>query len=173
MEYKIDIYNGDENNRFVLGNKGKNTLFVIGLNPSTADNKTPDRTIRKVMGIAEGHKCDSFVMLNLYPQRATNPDNLHEKLDEQLFAQNLQEIKNTLSGVEKPLIFSAWGNKIEKRNYFKQCIKVIFEQIGNNAQWLKTGKLTTKGNPRHPLYAPYAWGLSDFDIKNYVEHLKF
>jgi|LSQX01.3.fsa_nt_gb hypothetical protein len=172
MDYRIDIYDGDEKNRFVLGNKGKKTLFVIGLNPSTADKNKPDRTISKVMGIAEGHKCDSFVMLNLYPQRATDPNRLHEKFDETLFKQNLQEIEKILKNVEKPLVFVAWGDKIGIRKYLYRCAKDIITCIGNNAIWLKTGKLTAKGNPRHPLYAQWAWGLSEFEVNNYVETFK-
>ena len=52
MEYKIDVYEIDENNlnRFALGRLSRKTLFVFGVNPSTADDKSPDRTIRKVMG---------------------------------------------------------------------------------------------------------------------------
>ncbi len=173
MEYNIDIYIGDTQNRFVLGKQGKTPLFVIGLNPSTADDKTPDPTMRKVMGIAERHKCDSFVMLNLYPQRTTNPNGLHEQLDEILFKQNLQEIIKTLNTVKKPFVFVAWGDNIGIRKYLYRCAKEIITQIGDNAVWLKTGALTKNGNPRHPLYARYEWGLSDFDFKNYVEHLKF
>lgn len=52
MEYKITHYKINSNNtcRFVLGSSGQKPLFVIGLNPSTADDKKPDRTIRRVIG---------------------------------------------------------------------------------------------------------------------------
>lgn len=172
MEY-IDIYQqGDETNRFVLGKQGRNPLFVIGLNPSTADVKKSDPTMRKVMGIAERFKCDSFVMLNLYPQRTTNPSDLHKELSGELFKQNLQEITKALSTVEKPLIFVAWGDNIGIRKYLYRCAKEIITQIGDNAVWLQTGALTKNGHPRHPLYANYDWALSGFDFKNYVEYLK-
>ena len=47
MEYIIDIYETDELNkyRFVLGSISEKTLFVFGINPSTADDKEPDPTI--------------------------------------------------------------------------------------------------------------------------------
>ena len=75
MEYLIDVYFTDaENNyRYALGYQSEKTLFVIGLNPSTACDKTPDNTIRKVMGFAERNGYASFVMFNLYPKRATYP----------------------------------------------------------------------------------------------------
>ena len=68
-EKEPDIYEGDENNRFVLGLKGKNPFIVFGVNPSTADKKNSDRTISKVIRFAKRYKCDGWIMLNVYPQR--------------------------------------------------------------------------------------------------------
>lgn len=44
MEYKIDIYEKDKDNlfRFALGSLSERTLFVFGVNPSTANDQTPD-----------------------------------------------------------------------------------------------------------------------------------
>lgn len=83
MEYLIDVYLTDaENNyRYALGYQSEKTLFVIGLNPSTACDKTPDNTIRKVMGLAEYNGYTSFIMLNLYPKRDTYPDDLPDEAD--------------------------------------------------------------------------------------------
>lgn len=53
--------------RYVLSKPGKNVLFVIGVNPSTANEEKPDPTMRKVIGFAEVNGFDGFVMLNLYP----------------------------------------------------------------------------------------------------------
>ena len=66
MTYDIKIYsNGPDNkSRFTLGTTGKNPLCVIGLNPSTADETTPDLTIKKVMIFAEQSGFDSFIMFN-------------------------------------------------------------------------------------------------------------
>ena len=92
MNYTINIYETDSENtaRFILGNKLEKPLFVVGLNPSTANEKVPDPTIRKVMGFAERKGFDSFVMLNLYPQRATNPNDLHQDIDNNLLSENLK-----------------------------------------------------------------------------------
>ena len=53
--YNPDIYHRNTNNscRYALGISGKNPLFVVGLNPSTADDQKPDQTIKKVMGFAQ------------------------------------------------------------------------------------------------------------------------
>ena len=62
---------GDAEVRYALIQKGNRMLFVVGLNPSTADTEKPDPTMQSVMRIAEYNGYDGFVMINLYPKRAT------------------------------------------------------------------------------------------------------
>ena len=52
MNYNVDIYETDDKSlyRFALGISSNKILFVFGLNPSTADNKDPDQTIKKIRG---------------------------------------------------------------------------------------------------------------------------
>ena len=80
----FDIYNGSETERYLLGTKGDKTLIVIGINPSTANKDVSDRTIARVMGHIERYGYDSFVMINIYPLRATDFDNLPNEFDENL-----------------------------------------------------------------------------------------
>ena len=94
MEYKIDIYDANElkNCRFALGKSSKNSLFIFGLNPSTADNNNPDQTIMKIMGFAEQNGYTGFVMLNLYgqprhPSRAPYQD--FQKMDMETYFKSL------------------------------------------------------------------------------------
>ena len=75
MDYK-PFQIGDKTNRFALVQEGQRTLFVIGLNPSTADSLTPDPTMKAVLRIAEYNHFDGFIMINLYPLRATEPSDL-------------------------------------------------------------------------------------------------
>ena len=60
--------------RYILGTKGKNPLICIGINPSTAEPDNLDNTLKSVERIAHGNGFDSFIMFNVYAQRATNPD---------------------------------------------------------------------------------------------------
>ena len=59
-----------ETHRYVLASRCVKTLVVIGVNPSTANEKYPDPTVRKVIGFAKLNNYDGFVMLNLYAQRS-------------------------------------------------------------------------------------------------------
>ena len=82
MDYQIKQMIGDEKtHRYVLASRCAKPLVVIGVNPSTANEKYPDPTVRKVMGFAELNNYDGFVMLNLYAQRSTNFKGVHNKRD--------------------------------------------------------------------------------------------
>ncbi len=51
----------------------KSPLIVIGLNPSTADERQDDPTIRRCINLAKREGCGSYVMLNLFAFRARDP----------------------------------------------------------------------------------------------------
>ena len=54
-----------ETHRYVLASRCVKTLVVIGVNPSTANEKYPDPTVRKVIEFAKLNNYDGFVVLNL------------------------------------------------------------------------------------------------------------
>lgn len=169
MKYDISIYDHSADNlsRFALGTNGTKPLFVIGLNPSTADDKKSDLTISKVIGFANRHGCDSFVMFNLYPQRATYPDKLPATVDSNLHNENISHILTALQDRDNISILAAWGETITVRQFFKKCLADIFAQTKNkNVKWLTIG-LTKSGHPRHPSRAGYCT-LTDFNIENYL-----
>ncbi len=65
------IYEADASNniRYVLGTKGSKTLICFGVNPSTATPDNLDNTLKSVERIISLNQYDSWIMLNLYPQR--------------------------------------------------------------------------------------------------------
>ena len=62
--------------RYILGTRGQNPLICIGINPSTAQPGALDNTLKSVERIAHGNGFDSFIMFNVYAQRATRPDDM-------------------------------------------------------------------------------------------------
>ena len=93
------IYETNEDNsaRFALGqvfNENGKTLFCFGINPSTACPSCLDNTICKVIKISKYNGYDNWIMLNIYPQRATNPNYMHLQCDENIIASNMLIIKN-------------------------------------------------------------------------------
>lgn len=170
ISYDIKIYetNSDNSCRFTLGTIGAKPLFIIGLNPSTADDKKPDLTITKVIGFAEQNEYDSFVMLNLYPQRTPYPNDLPETLNEKLYNENLAHILKVLGKYSAVSILAAWGETISVRPYFKTCLSDIYAKAKDlKANWLQIG-LTKSGHPRHPSRAPYG-KLENFDVEAYLQ----
>lgn len=173
MEYLIDVYLTDaENNyRYALGSLSEKTLFVIGLNPSTACDKTPDNTIRKVMGLAEYNGYTSFIMLNLYPKRDTYPDDLPDEDDKKILEENFSIIYELIKKEKKANILLAWGNNIFSRAYLLDSIKMIYKKLEScNPNWFQVGTLTKRGQPRHPLYVSYQ-AFTPIDMDDYLKTL--
>ena len=114
------IYHTDNNNsiRYTLGLTGSNPIICFGINPSTASPEKLDNTIRSVERLAFGNGFDSWIMLNLYPIRETNPDKLPINIDRELHQNNLFHIEKIVSS--RPLkIWAAWGTLIMKQKYMK------------------------------------------------------
>ena len=154
------LYLGDDTARFMLGEVGENPIICFGINPSTANDIKYDPTILKIRKIASENNCDSWVMLNLYPQRATNPNDMHKKADNDLKIKNYEVIRSVFNIYPNALTLASWGNAIEKRKYLKDCLKEILA-IAPDRKWVCRGKLTVKGNPRHQLYVPNNTKLQD------------
>ncbi|MBQ7354043.1 MAG: DUF1643 domain-containing protein, partial [Clostridia bacterium] len=109
--------------RYILGTVGQNPLICIGINPSTAAPDDLDNTLKSVERIARGNGFDSFIMFNVYAQRATNPDHMDQKLNEALHRENMLAFRWILERSGKyPAVWAAWGTIVEKRDYLKRCL---------------------------------------------------
>lgn len=155
FEDQVWIYKASEDdcNRYVLGIEGKNPLICFGINPSEARPGKPDPTIRSVSRIAQHNGYDSWIMLNIYPQRETDPDKIHQMLDTDISAENLYYIKEILQIYKPKELWAAWGNLITKRNFLKECFAEISELAKQHqCNWITFGGVNKSGHPRHPLY---------------------
>lgn len=159
--------------RYVLGTLGKSPLITIGINPSTAKPDDLDNTLKSVERIALHNGFDSFIMFNVYAQRATKPDDMDRLFNRRLHEENMKAFRYVLehSG-NNPVVWAAWGAIIEKREYLKECLADMIN-IGNEygARWVRTGKLSVKGHPHHPLYLKKDSVLESFGIESYIKML--
>jgi len=57
---------------------GQGCCVFIGLNPSTADHRNDDPTIRRCMGFARRWGYQKMVMINLFAYRTPHPAELNE-----------------------------------------------------------------------------------------------
>ena len=122
-------------------NGKKKTILFIGLNPSTADEKIDDPTIRRCINYAQNWGYGSLLMVNLFAYRATLPSELKN-------VKNPIGNDNDLHIIElskkADLAVAAWGNEGTLLNRDKEVKKIL-----PNLMCLKINK---SGQPSHPLY---------------------
>ena len=158
--------------RYILGTRGKNPLICIGINPSTAEPDNLDNTLKSVERIALGNGFDSFIMFNVYAQRATSPDDMEKAYNPLLHKENLEAFRYVLSISQRPAIWAAWGAIIEKRKYLPECVRdMVAAGQEYGATWHCAGAITKKGHPHHPLYLRKDEKIKPFDVKAYLDKL--
>ena len=127
--------------RYVLGRVGRHPLVCIGINPSTAQPGALDPTLKSVERLANANDFDSWIMFNVYPQRATDPT-----------------------------MWAAWGTLIEKRDYLPGLMReMVALTREKNIPWVTFGKRSKKGHPHHPLYLRKDSTPEPFDVENYLD----
>lgn len=155
--------------RYILGTRGQNPLICVGINPSTAAPDALDPTLQSVERIARSNGYDSFLMFNVYAQRATRPDDMEEICNLQLHEENRKAFRYLLSLSAQPAVWAAWGNIIMKRSYLMDCMRDFLDDgRAAGARWYTAGPLLKSGHPHHPLYLKRDTALLDFDIEAYL-----
>ena len=83
--------------RYILGTRGLKPLICVGINPSTAAPDALDPTLQSAQRIALNNGYDSFLMFNVYAQRATRPDDMEPTCNAALHAENRKAFRYLLS----------------------------------------------------------------------------
>ena len=160
--------------RYILGTRGEKPLICIGINPSTAAPDDLDNTLKSVERVALHNGYDSFIMFNVYAQRATNPDDMEPACNPELHRENMEAFDYALSldRAGAPAVWAAWGTIIEKRDYLPACVRDMI-RVGEarNAVWYSAGRRSKKGHPHHPLYLRKDSVLEPFDVAGYLDRL--
>lgn len=127
-----------------LWNKNRPHLMVIGLNPSTANEKQDDPTIRRCRNLAKELGYGGIVMVNLFAFRATNPRAMKIEPDPIGLRNNywLQYFAQYYNNAG--LILAAWGNHGSHMGRDREVVKLIDRPM------VCLGK-TKSGQPKHPL----------------------
>lgn len=137
----------------------RRVLWVM-LNPSTADASTDDPTIRRCAGFTERLGFESFVVVNLFALRATNPKSLltpANGADET----NDDHIARAANGAD--LIVVAWGANVRKPMLAHRPGEVIRILCATpRATPIVALGLLADGTPQHPLYMPYGFAPVPF-----------
>lgn len=134
------------------------TVTFIMLNPSTADGKADDPTIRRCVSFARAWGYDRMVVVNLFAYRATDPRALlalnHQ--DDPVGANNQSYIER-LTG-ERGIVVCAWGAHGAHLEQDETALGWVYP----HAKIFCLGR-TKEGHPRHPLYVPASQELEPFN----------
>lgn len=132
----------------------RGVLFIM-LNPSTADAKADDPTIRKCIGFARSWGYCSLTVANLYAWRATKPADLWaaEKAGHNIIGPENDARLIDLAHASD-MVVCAWGANPKAQERAKKLYDTLTcppHEIALNCL-----RLTEKtGAPEHPLYVPY------------------
>ena len=118
-------------------------VIFIGLNPSTADAREDDPTIRRCIGFAKNWGFGGIYMLNLFAFRATSPKEL-KKADNPIGPRNNKFLIGHIK--HNGLNIACWG----VQGSFMNREKTVIGLLGRNN--LSCLGLTQTGHPKHPLY---------------------
>ena len=159
--------------RYILGTRGRKPLICMGINPSTAAPDALDPTLQSAQRIALANGYDSFLMFNVYAQRATRPDDMEQSCNPVLHEENRKAFRYFLSLSPAPALWAAWGNIIEKREYLMDCLgDFAADAQAAGARWFTAGPPLKSGHPHHPLYLSRNSPLEPFDVEEYLDRLK-
>lgn len=136
-----------------LGDRQTNQLccFVM-LNPSTADAKINDPTVRRCIGYARGWGFGRLCVLNLYALRSTDPAALRpDPVAAAGDPENLATIMRIAA--KSDLVVLAWGVNPQKlAAEGERRDKTVVEALKKAGVSLHCLDTTKGGFPRHPLY---------------------
>ena len=162
--------------RYIFGTRGENPLICIGVNPSTAEPDDLDNTLKSVERIAAGNGYDSFIMFNVYAQRATRPDDMDRELDPRLHRANMDAFRYVLSGVGPGVAPRSGRPGARSSKSGPTCPPAC-------GIWSRSGRTTARagcarasapkrGHPHHPLYLRKDEKTVDFDVRGYLDSLE-
>ena len=159
----------EQTHRFALGRvaeaSGQRPPFIsICMNPSFADQTQSDKTVNRLIKASMDNDHHGWMMLNLYPERATNPSNL-SPYDPGLSKANCSVVSQQLRTFGVSEVHGAWGDlKHPTLQQAKVDVLETLDQLG--VRVFTFDGLTATGNPRHP--TPRGRGLQMAGTKRYL-----
>jgi len=140
----------DKKERYSLNrewDKSKNKILYIMLNPSLADDKNDDPTIRRLINFTKKFNYGGFLVGNIFTTITPNPKELDKSKG--MSDKNFEELIKLINKVDQ--IVYAWGSSIEEPQLLKKLV-LNPKCFGKNLN----------GTPKHPLYLPSQTKLINF-----------
>jgi len=132
---------------------GKPQVLFVMLNPSTADHRLDDATIKTCIRFAKRRRFGRLAVVNLFAFRTREPEKL-KCAKAPIGRENARWIRRL--STQADLVVAAWGNDGSFRKRDKRVAAMLVEP--------KCFGLTNRGAPRHPLYLPLNVRLRKFAV---------
>lgn len=159
----------ERTHRFALGHaagspSGATPLVAIGMNPSYADEQVADKTVNRIIRASVEHGYSGWVMLNLYPERATKSKDLRP-YDATLSAANCAAIAEVVEVHVVTEVLGAWGGLAHAT--IRRAKKEVLVQLATlSVRLFSFDTPTSGGEPRHP--TPRTGPLAMLGPKRYL-----
>lgn len=148
MKYRYALWRCNLQGEDLFSQKtNKGSVAMVGLNPSTADHKINDPTLRRNIAFATAWGYTRMVMLNSFGYRSTDPRALLD-LDDPIGPANDTVIEQHVR--EANLVVVCWGANMESHEARKTQILSLLRGICSDR--VMCFGLTRHGHPKHPLY---------------------
>jgi hypothetical protein len=144
--------------RYRLGRRwgeGPAVAFVL-LNPSTADDKVDDPTVRRCIDFARRLGFGGLEVVNLYADVATDPGDLR-RAGYPVGEENDRHITEAVGECQRVVL--AWGVHAGRQARPDEVLRLLRE-AGVAPCCLRA---TSSGHPEHPLRLPRACGLQRYE----------
>ena len=129
-------------NRYFLKREWDNSkglLLYLMLNPSVADEKKDDPTIRRLISFTKKFNYGGFLVGNIFTEISPNPKEIDRS--KRILDKNFKELFKLINKVDQ--IIYAWGITVEEPQLLKELV-LNPKCFGKNLN----------GTPKHPLYLP-------------------
>lgn len=131
-------------------------IAFAGLNPSTADASKLDPTCTRCIDFASRWGFGTYIMLNLFAYRSTDPAGLR-LVEDPVGACNDECIELVTQDVD--CVVAAWGA------HSHPLLKARAEHVLSLVPNPKCLGTTKGGSPRHPLYVPGNTELVEYQVQ--------
>ena len=158
LEDRGAVFNEERTHRrrlWRIWDKSLPLLYVVGMNPSIADENDNDPTVERCVRRATALGYGGLCMLNMLDVIETDSRKLDVMPHEQrCTVHNMEELKYALETASRGLadILCAWGKPGQKYGY----VAWFATQANRKGVTLFCLKKNKDGSPVHPLYQPYS-----------------
>jgi hypothetical protein len=159
-----------------LAEKRAGRVLFVGLNPSTADGKSDDPTLRRMIRFAQDWGHSGLMVCNLFAHRATDPRELREVRDP-VGPENEQSLREGADAAQR--IVACWGSDWMARMW-PGFSNHEYADWARRVYWLLSEYRTVEclgrtrsGHPRHPVRLAAATPLEPLGWRPKPEHEPF